>query len=274
MRFSKMEGLGNDFVVTHEVDASGIDSIALHIARLCDRRRGIGADGVIFILPSQSADYCMRIFNADGSEAEMCGNGIRCMIAYLEKKNLATGPRLTIETKAGMITTERLDSRVRVGMGAPILDAAKIPTAKTSGHVIMESLTAGGKTFLVTAVSMGNPHAVIFAERITDELVLQYGRELERHVFFPRRANVEFVRISAKDEIEMRVYERGCGETMACGTGACAAVVAGILTKKLANRVTVHLRGGDLLIEWDGDTAHPVSLTGPAAWVFDGEVAV
>ncbi|MBD3391557.1 MAG: diaminopimelate epimerase [Chitinivibrionales bacterium] len=273
MHFAKMEGTGNDFVVTHTDDPAAVDAWIPRVARLCDRRRGIGADGVIFILPSTNADYRMRIFNSDGSEAEMCGNGIRCVVMYLDKTGLSGKGMLTIETGAGLITTTRLHDQVRVDMGPPVLDAGRIPTTKKSGRVLMESLTAGGRVFRVTAVSMGNPHAVIFVARITDDLVLDYGRELERHAFFPRRANVEFVRIISESEIEMRVYERGCGETLACGTGTCAAVVAGVLNGKLGGKVTVHLLGGDLLVEWDGDASHSVFLTGPARWVYEGDIA-
>jgi len=273
MRFAKMEGTGNDFVVTHEVEPSQVDAFVRGVPLLCDRRRGIGADGVVLILPSNRADYRMRIFNADGSEAEMCGNGIRCMVVYLEKKGMTAKGLLSVETGAGLVSTSRLDKQVRVDMGPPILDADKIPTTKPGGgRVIMESLTVGDRVMRVTAVSMGNPHAVVFVAALTDDLVERYGKLLEHHQFFPRRVNAEFVRLISDSEIEMRVWERGCGETMACGTGACAAVVSGILNGKLGAKVAVHLLGGDLFVEWDGEASHSVSLTGPARWVFEGEI--
>ena len=159
-------------------------------------------------------------------------------------------------------------------MGPPVLDAARIPVAKTSGEAIGEKIAVDKKEFTVTAVSMGNPHAVVYADELTDELVLAFGKKLESHPFFPRKANIEFVKVLANDEIRMRVYERGCGETMACGTGACASVVSGVLNGLHGTMVTVHLLGGDLLVEWSGDRKSPVYLTGPARWVYEGEIAL
>jgi diaminopimelate epimerase len=216
----------------------------------------------------------MRIFNADGSEPEMCGNGIRCFGNYVQKLGLSSQYPLSVETGAGIITLDIQGEMIRVTMGVPILEASRIPTTKTSGMVIMEPLAAGDRTFLVTAVSMGNPHGVVYAEELTDELVLHYGKLLESHPFFPNKANIEFIHVNNNSEIEMRVYERGCGETMACGTGACASVVAGVLNGKHGNNVTVHLLGGDLFIEWDGNAEHPVFMTGPAQWVYEGEISV
>jgi diaminopimelate epimerase len=241
---------------------------------LCDRRRGIGGDGVILVLPSKIADYKMRIFNSDGSEPEMCGNGIRCFALYVQKTGLWKKPKLSVETIAGIIKTEISGDRIQVTMGAPIMDAPRIPVAKQSGSAIMEQINVDGKQFQVTAVSMGNPHAVIYVDELTDEMVLGYGKKLESHAFFPKKTNVEFVKVISDKEISMRVYERGCGETMACGTGACASVVSGIINKKHGKSMTVHLLGGDLFIEWDGDFAHPVYMTGPAQWVFEGDIRV
>jgi diaminopimelate epimerase len=272
MRFAKMEATGNDFAVTHNVEPGAVEAFVAHIHRLCDRRRGIGADGVILILPSETADYRMRIFNADGSEAEMCGNGVRCLAEYVRRAGLTEKTELTIETGAGPVTASRRRHLIRVDMGRPVLDAVKIPTTRQAGRIVMEPLTVDGRRLRLTAVSMGNPHAVIFVARLTDDLVLRCGEQLQRHPLFPRRVNVEFVRIVSESEIEMRVFERGCGETMACGTGACAAVVAGIVNRKLRGEVTVHLLGGDLVVEWDGDESHSVSLMGPARWVYDGEI--
>jgi diaminopimelate epimerase len=272
LKFVKMEGLANDFILTHNVNEHGIESIRKKTKELCDRRRGIGADGVIFVLPSKVADFRMRIFNADGSEPEMCGNGVRCFALYLKKMGLCKKSHISVETLAGIIQTEFSGNLIKVTMGAPILEAPRIPVAKQSGRVIMEKITVDNENFKVTAVSMGNPHAVIYAKKLTDELVLEKGKKLESHPFFPKKANIEFIQVLSRKEIRMRVFERGCGETMACGTGACAAVVSGIINKKHDKKVTVHLLGGDLFIEWDGILTHPVYMTGPAQWVFSGEI--
>ena len=269
-----MEGLANDFILTHDVGVNNVDSYQHKAAALCDRRRGIGADGIIFVLPSNVADFRMRIFNADGSEPEMCGNGIRCFGNYVQRLGLSAKTQLSVETGAGIIIVDMNNGMIRVDMGAPILDAARIPTAKAAGRVIMEPVTAGDRTFSITAVSMGNPHGVVYAGELTDELVLHYGKLLESHPFFPKKANIEFIKVINNGEIQMRVYERGCGETMACGTGACASVVAGVLNNKHGNRVVVHLLGGDLLVEWDGNPTHSVFMTGPAQWVYEGEISV
>jgi diaminopimelate epimerase len=277
MRFSKLEGLANDFIVTHDTlegDTALLETIRKKAPFLCDRRLGIGADGVLCVLPSTAAGFMMRVFNADGSEAEMCGNGIRCFAVYLAKKGLSKALTLAVETPRGIITTTRQGNDVRVDMGAPILDAPRIPTAQAAGRVVMHPLVVDGKEYRVTAVSMGNPHAVVYADDLTDELVLGAGKRLEAHPFFPKKTNVEFIKVMNGREIEMRVFERGCGETMACGTGACASVVSGVVNHKHGNQVTVHLRGGDLLVEWDGLEISPVYMTGPARWVFDGEIEV
>jgi diaminopimelate epimerase len=267
-----MEGAGNDFVMLFRDSDSDVDVVRPRIPSLCDRRTGIGADGVIFVMPADTGDFRMRIFNADGSEAEMCGNGMRCLVKYVEQEGLTEKRALKIETRAGTIATERLNGLVRVTMGAPVLEARDVPTTQASGRAIDVPLTVGGRTFAVTAVSMGNPHAVVFTDEITDDMVLDYGAQLERHPFFPNRANVEFVRVLSPVEAQMRVWERGCGETMACGTGACACVVAGICTNRFKPYTTVHLPGGDLVVEWDGDLSHPVFLTGPARCVFEGNL--
>jgi diaminopimelate epimerase len=277
MNFLKMEGLGNDFIVTHEVQAlpAQQELIAKLAVRLCDRRRCIGADGLILISPSPSADFQMRIFNSDGSEAEMCGNGIRCCAVYAKKMNLSGKRTLRFATGAGTIATETLkNGQVRVTMEKPVLEAPLIPTIKKSGRVIMEDLRVDRMLFKVTAVSMGNPHAVIFEEQLTDEHVWVWGKKIETNPFFPKKTNVEFVKVISPGEIRMRVWERGCGETMACGTGACAAVVAGIINKLLGAGAIVHLPGGDLIVEWDGSESSPVFLTGPATIAFNGSVDI
>jgi diaminopimelate epimerase len=274
LNFLKMEGAGNDFIVSHELPAPLALSAELAV-RLCDRRRGIGADGLILLFPSKSADFQMRIFNSDGSEAEMCGNGIRCCAVYVKKMKLSGKRTLIFETGAGHITTEFVkNSAVRVNMGKPVLSAPQVPTMKVSGRVVMEDLHVERMLFKITAVSMGNPHAVIFDEHLTDELVQVWGRKIETHPFFPKKTNVEFVKVISEKEIRLRVWERGCGETPACGTGACASVVAGIINKMLGNIVTVHVAGGDLFVEWDGKETGPVYLTGPANVTFSGSVDI
>jgi len=272
LKFTKMHGLGNDFIVTRHVPVPAVKKLIPRVPALCDRRTGIGADGVILILPSRRADFRVRIFNADGSEAEMCGNGIRCCARYAFERGMSAKKKLSFETGAGIIVTERRGGMVRVDMGAPVLEAADIPTAQKAGRVICKPMKVLDKTLEIAAVSMGNPHAVIFTDALTDDLVHRYGAALERDPFFPRRVNVEFVTVISPVEARMRVWERGCGETRACGTGACAAVVAGICTGKLSRRVTIHLAGGDLAVEWDGNEMHSVYMTGPAQRVFDGEV--
>lgn len=274
MKFTKMEGLANDFIVTHHLSEEDSLLIQKKAQGLCDRRRGIGGDGVILVLPSEKADYRMRIFNADGSEPEMCGNGVRCFALYLKKTGLWKNTKLSIETLSGIISTEFNGDLIKVNMGHPIFDASRIPVAKKNGQAIMEQIPIDDEYFFVTAVSMGNPHAVIYAEELTDDLVLRIGKKIESHQFFPKRVNVEFVKVLSSNEIQMRVFERGCGETMACGTGACAGVVAGIINKKHGNNVTVHLIGGDLFIEWDGSEKHPVYMTGPAVWVYEGDIQI
>jgi diaminopimelate epimerase len=276
MKFTKMEGLANDFILTVPADEAESERLGTWAARLCDRRRGIGADGLIMVLPPRTddADFRMRIYNADGSEAEMCGNGIRCFARFVNETGLSDKNDLAIDTGAGLIRTSRSDDAVRVDMGAPILEAPRIPTTARSGRVIDHPLEAGDRTFRVTAVSMGNPHAVIHVPAISDEHIVTYGPLLERHPFFPNRCNIEFIQVLDPTHIRMRVFERGCGETQACGTGACASMVAGVLTGRNATRVTVTLNGGDLAVEWDGDPAHAVHMTGPARTVFRGEITL
>jgi len=277
MRFMKLEGLANDFIVTHDTlngEEKLLSAIREKSVSLCDRRRGIGADGVLCVLPSSKAAFMMRVFNSDGSEAEMCGNGIRCFAVYLKKLGLSSQDNIAIETARGIITTWRRGEEIRVDMGAPILDASRIPTVLGQGRVVAHPINVDGKEYRVTAVSMGNPHAVIYADALTDDLVLGTGKLLEAHPFFPKKTNVEFVKVVNDKEIIMRVFERGCGETMACGTGACASVVSGILNKRHGNSIIVHLLGGDLFIEWDADVDHSVFMTGPAKEVFSGTIAL
>ncbi|NLL12100.1 MAG: diaminopimelate epimerase [Fibrobacter sp.] len=275
MNFMKMEGLGNDFLVTHEVSVGMAQTVLKHIPRICDRKRGVGADGIIFVLPSSQADFRMRIFNSDGTEAEMCGNGIRCFALYVKLLQLNSLNHLVIETAAGEIITDIIgENMVKVNMGRPVTDASAIPVTQDSGTVVMKNIDIDGQNFQITAVSMGNPHAVIYSDELTDTLVQGYGPKIETYPFFPKKTNVEFVKVLSDSEIQMRVWERGCGETQACGTGACASVVSGIINKLHGNDVTVYLPGGKLQIQWSGDLSDPVFMTGPARKVFEGNVEI
>jgi diaminopimelate epimerase len=275
MRFMKMHGAGNDYVyidcfrnpMPH--DPAGLSR------RISDRHFGVGSDGLILICPSDQADARMRMFNADGSEAEMCGNGVRCVAKYLYDHGLVRKPTLQVETGRGVLTLE-LDikggavQRVRVDMGEPILEAARIPTRLPGNPPVDGPLEISGETYRVTCVSMGNPHCVLFVDSLTDALVLGTGPPIERHEAFPRRTNAEFVVRNRADDVSVRVWERGSGETLACGTGACAVAVAGALSGRTQRRLAVHLPGGDLDLFWS-DADNHVYLTGPAVEVFTGE---
>jgi diaminopimelate epimerase len=275
-KFFKMHGLGNDYIYFDCLEEGLPDPEAVS-RRLSDRHFGIGGDGIVLIEPSQSADYRMRMFNADGSEAEMCGNAIRCVGKYLFDRGVTEKKVLSIETGAGLlglwlnVAGARVES-VRVDMGEPILEGAKIPVASAAPRVVNEPFEVDGQLLRITCVSMGNPHAVVFVDEITDDLVFGTGPLLERHEFFPNRVNAEFAKIESRREITMRVWERGSGETMACGTGACAVGVAAMLNDLTERKVLVQLVGGDLEIEW-GEDNH-VYMTGPATFVFEGEVEI
>ena len=279
MQFTKLHGLGNDYLYFNTLaeDLSGCDLPALSRV-LSDRHFGPGADGIILVEPSDQADFRMRIFNADGSEAEMCGNGLRAFAKYVHDHGLSRQTALTVETGAGVLSIElqvqngKMTS-ARADMGPPRLQRAEIPMRgePADGPVIEETLTIGKYLFQITAVSMGNPHCVIFLPEIADFPVAEVGPIIERHQLFPNRTNVEFARVVSRDRIDMRVWERGSGETLACGTGACATAVAGALTGRTDRQITVHLLGGDLEIEWAADDH--VLLTGPATEVYTGEVA-
>lgn len=281
MRFTKMQGLGNDYVYVDGWTEEVADPAAA--ARfVSDRRFGIGADGLILIHPSKTADFRMEMYNADGSRSEMCGNGIRCCAKYVYDHGRAKRTSLTAETDAG---TKELDlvveggkvAAVRVNMGPPILERSKIPMlgppGTEHGRVISEQLDVQDRAFPVTAVSMGNPHCVLFVEDVERFPVERVGSVIERLPVFPNRTNVEFVKVVSRTEVVQRTWERGSGETFACGTGACAVVVAGRLNGLLDARVTVHLEGGDLVVEWEGEGAS-VFKTGPAVEVFNGEIAI
>lgn len=277
MRFTKMHGLGNDYVYIDGVnqDLSAYDLPELS-RLMSDRHFGIGGDGIILILPSESADFRMRIFNSDGSEAEMCGNGVRCFAKFLFEHGLTEKTELAVETGAGLIkpvltVADGKVQSVRVDMGEPRLTRGQIPMtgdAAASAQNVLVPIETGQYT--ATCVSMGNPHCVIFVDEITDRMVLQDGALIECHELFPRKTNVEFVQVLGPKEVRMRVWERGAGETMACGTGACATTVASILGGHCGREVTVHLLGGDLRIEWSEADNH-IYMTGPASEVCNGE---
>jgi len=280
-----MHGLGNDFIlidcIAQKCPTEKKDLEALG-KRLCDRRFGIGADQILLLSSSQKADFMMRIFNADGSEVEMCGNGIRCLAQYIWDSKLSDKKVLSVETPAGIIRPEKAGDLVKVDMGEPIFEPERIPvniSAESNpplppffkggrGAIIDYPLKIEDREFAMTCVSMGNPHAIILVDDVIRFPVTYYGPMIENHPLFPRRINVEFIEVLSETQIRMRVWERGAGETMACGTGASAAAVATSLKGKTGKKVTVHLPGGDLFIEWAGD--NHIYMTGPAARVFEG----
>ncbi|GFN24035.1 diaminopimelate epimerase [Thermanaeromonas sp. C210] len=273
LHFTKMHGLGNDFVLVNCFQERLPGDPGEVARRVCHRRFGVGADGLIFLLPSQVAELKMRIFNPDGSEAEMCGNGIRCLARFAYEEGLVPGPGIRVETLAGIIVPQLILEGgrvlgVRVDMGEPRLDRRDIPMSGEGEKAIDIPLEVEGEIVKATCVSMGNPHCVLFVPDVDTAPVSTWGPFLENHPLFPQRTNVEFIEILNPAEVKMRVWERGAGETMACGTGACAAVVAAALTGRTGRHVTVHLAAGDLAIEWAPDNR--VFMTGPAVRVFDG----
>jgi diaminopimelate epimerase len=275
LRFTKMHGIGNDYIYVDCFSQTVADPAAL--ARRVSPRHNIGSDGLILIRPSDRADCRMEMYNADGSRGEMCGNGIRCVAKYVYDHCIARREALTIDTDAGIktLTLHTAGGRVQtvtVDMGPPILDAPRIPVA-ADGQVIDQPLTVGGETFRVTCVSMGNPHCVVFVDRVADLPLATLGPKFEHHAFFPQRVNTEFVEVDSPGSLRMRVWERGSGETAACGTGACAVAVAAVLNHKAGRRCTVHLNGGDLEIDWNESDDH-VFMTGAAEEVFSGEIEI
>ncbi len=276
LRFTKMQGTGNDYVYVDCFSQMVTDPSSL-ARRISPRRTGVGADGLILICPSQVAHCRMEMYNADGSRGEMCGNGIRCVGKYVYEHHLARHEALRIETDAG-IKPLRLHIRggrvevATVDMGEPVLAGPRIPVA-AEGHVIDMPLQVAGDTYRITCVSMGNPHCVVFLADVDGLPLAEIGPQFERHAFFPRRVNTEFITVLTAGELRMRVWERGSGETAACGTGACAALVAAALNGKADRRARVHLNGGDLDIEWRSTDNH-VMMTGPAEEVFSGEIEV
>lgn len=285
IHFTKMHGLGNDFILINCIDEVCPSDLETFSRRLCDRRFGIGADQLLLLYPSDKAVFKMRILNADGSEVEMCGNGIRCFAKYIWDRNLSDKDMLDIETIAGIIRPEKAGDLVRVDMGEPIFEPERIPINITfesnpplppfskggCGGIIDYPLQIADKEFKITCVSMGNPHAIIVVDDLSSFPVTYYGPMIEKHSLFPKKTNVEFIEVPAGDEIRMRVWERGSGETMACGTGASAVAVASNIKGLSSKNVTVHLLGGDLLIEWAVN--NHVYMTGSAVEVFEGIIA-
>jgi len=278
MKFTKMHGAGNDYVYVNCFDEV-VDNPEKVAIKVSNRNFGIGSDGLILILPSDRADLRMRMFNADGSESEMCGNGIRCVAKYAYDHGLVTKKEISAETGAGVLTlqliTNSLDrvEKVRVNMGAPRLSRSEIPMLGNGpARVVAEPLNILHTTFNITCISMGNPHCVIFVDDVESLQLEKYGPLIENHDIFPRRTNVEFVHVISPDEVRQRTWERGAGETLACGTGASAVCVAGVLNGLTGKRILNHLSGGDLELEWAEDGN--VYMTGPAVEVFNGEIEV
>ncbi|MCF2642624.1 MAG: diaminopimelate epimerase [Lachnospiraceae bacterium] len=275
MKFTKMNGCGNDYVYINGF-VEKVENPKELAKKVSDRHFGIGSDGLILIVPSDKADFCMRMFNADGSEGEMCGNGIRCVAKYVYDHKMTDKTEISVETKAGIkyldltVEDEKV-TKVKVDMGEPILEPKKIPVRSEKKRVVNEPIAVAEKTWNMTCVSMGNPHAVVFVEDTGSLEIEKYGPLFENHELFPNRTNTEFVQVLNRNEINMRVWERGSGETLACGTGTCASVVACILNGYTDEKVLVHLLGGDLEIEYEKTTNH-VFMTGPAETVFEGEL--
>ena len=276
LQFTKMHGLGNDYVYMDAINQK-IEERNELAKFVSDRHFGIGSDGLILICPSEKADFRMQMFNQDGSEAEMCGNGIRCVGKFVYDKGLTNKETITVETLAGIKTLVMTAKNgkietARVDMGKPILEPEKIPVISDENPVKNLKLNEGEKEFTFTCVSMGNPHAVTFIKEDVNKFdICKYGAKLEINNVFPKKANIEFINVIDNKTLKMRVWERGAGETLACGTGACASVVAAILNGYTKRDVTVHLLGGDLKIKWDENDNH-VYMTGPATTVFEGKI--
>ena len=276
LQFTKMHGLGNDYVYMDAINQK-IEKRSELAKFVSDRHFGIGSDGLILICPSEKADFRMQMFNQDGSEAEMCGNGIRCVGKFVYDKGLTNKETITVETLAGIKTLVMTAKNgkietARVDMGKPILEPEKIPVISDENPVKNLKLNEGEKEFTFTCVSMGNPHAVTFIKEDVNKFdICKYGAKLEINNVFPKKANIEFINVIDNKTLKMRVWERGAGETLACGTGACASVVAAILNGYTKRDVTVHLLGGDLKIKWKENDNH-VYMTGPATTVFEGKI--
>ncbi len=275
MKFTKMHGTGNDYVYINcfKEEVKNPEELARQIS---DRHTGIGSDGLVLIMPSDNCDFRMRIFNPDGSEAEMCGNAARCIGKYVFDNGLTEKTEITLETKAGirkiqLFLFDNQIEKIRVDMGQPILDSVSIPIISDEDIIIDHPVCFEGEDYRITSVSMGNPHTVIFRNDVNNLLLENVGRVIETDPMFPQRTNVEFVEILSSTHAKVRVWERGVGETQACGTGACAVLVAGVLNKKLNRKSTISLPGGDLEIDWDPRNMH-VYMTGNAVTIFNGEL--
>lgn len=278
MRFTKMQGAGNDYVYVNCFAEQVADPAAVAV-KVSNRNFGIGSDGLILIMPSDQADVRMRMFNSDGSESEMCGNGIRCVAKYAYDHGLVDKKEITAETGAGILTLQLFTGadnkveKVRVNMGPPRLTRAEIPMQGNPGDkVIAEPLNILHSTFQITCASMGNPHCVIFVDDVENFRVEKYGPLIENHELFPRRTNVEFVQVISRTEVRQRTWERGAGETLACGTGSSAVTAACVLNGLTEKKILNHLSGGDLEMEWGEDGN--IYMTGPAVEVFSGEIAI
>lgn len=274
MKFTKMQGCGNDYIYINgfEENIEAPNEMAKNVS---DRHFGIGSDGLVLILPSEVADFRMRMFNSDGSESEMCGNAIRCVGKYVYDRGMTDQKQIRVETLAGiktldLVIEDQVVTKVKVDMGEPILEATAIPVVSNKNPVIGEEVMVDGTTYGFTCVSMGNPHAVTYIEDVTNLPIEKIGPKIETHSLFPRKTNVEFVKVINASTLQMRVWERGAGETLACGTGACGVLVASVLNGVSARKATVKLLGGDLDIEWDESDNH-VYMTGPAEFVFEGQ---
>lgn len=274
LRFTKMHGLGNDFVVI-DATRTPVELTPARVGAISDRHFGVGCDQLLVVEPASrpGVDFRYRIFNADGGEVEQCGNGARCFVRFVHDKGLTDQDEIRVETKSGIIAPRlRADGLVTVDMGVPELAPAKIPFVSDSDAVV-QPLAVGERVVAITAVSMGNPHAVQVVADVDAAPVVEQGALIERHERFPARVNAGFLQVLDAHAVRLRVFERGAGETLACGTGACAAVVAGILRGLIESPVRVHTRGGELEIAWAGPGA-PVSMTGPAVTVFEGEMTL
>lgn len=277
MKFTKMHGIGNSYIYVNcfEKEVAEPENLAV---KLSDVNFGIGADGLILICPSNIADVKMRMFNADGSQSQMCGNGIRCVGKYAYDHGLCKGERLTVETLSGVKTIDLIIENgtvtgAKVNMGAPVLLPEEIPVKASGGSFINQKITVDGSEYMASAVSMGNPHCVVYCDDIDSLDLEKIGPAFEHSPLFPQRVNAEFVQIISKNEVRMRVWERGSGETLACGTGACAVAVSGVLNGLGAREITVHLRGGDLLCRWD-ESDGCVYMTGNAQYICKGEICL
>ncbi len=277
MKFTKMHGIGNDYIYVN-CYLEKVENPSEVSKKVSDRHFGIGSDGLVLILPSDKADFKMRMFNPDGSESEMCGNAIRCVGKYVYDEKMTDGQVIRIDTLAGikelkLAVKGDMVSQVEVDMGEPVLEPSNIPINSSMDRFVSQPLEIEGTEYLVTGVSMGNPHAVAYVDEVDNFPLETVGPKIETHRLFPRRINAEFVKVIDEKTLQMRVWERGTGETMACGTGACAALVASVLNGKCERKAMVKLLGGDLIIEWKKDN-NRVYMTGPAVKVFTGEIDI